>query len=212
MASLKVVDKEGKQVKEVEVPDGIVNQEIKEDVLHLEVRRYLASLRAGTHSTKGRSEVSGGGRKPWRQKGTGRARAGSIRSPLWKGGGVVFGPKPRDYSFKLNKKVIRKCKIMALSEKFKNNQILIVEEFGFEEPKTKKALEILDKFNLKDKKVLVVLKDLNSNEARSFRNISNVCVSSVHALTTYNMLVAEHLVFTENSFNEFVERLGNGRS
>lgn len=212
MASLRIMNREGNQVKEIEVPDEIVNQEVKEDVLYLEVKRYLASIRAGTHSTKGRSEVSGGGRKPWRQKGTGRARAGSIRSPLWKGGGVVFGPKPRDYSFKLNKKVIRKSKIMALSEKFKNNQILILEELGLETPKTKKVVDILDKFDLRNKKVLVVLERLNSNEAKSFRNISNVLVSSVTGLSTYDILVSEHLVFTEKSFNKFVEGLGNGRS
>ena len=112
MASLSVVDKQGKEKEKIKISDDLVKQGVRSEVIYQDIRRYLAQRRSGTHSTKGRSEVRGGGRKPWRQKGTGNARAGTIRSPLWKGGGVVFGPKPRDYSFKLNKKVIKKKKLI----------------------------------------------------------------------------------------------------
>ncbi|MDZ7838763.1 MAG: 50S ribosomal protein L4 [Actinomycetota bacterium] len=118
MASLNVIDSEGKEIEKIDIDDQLVKQEANHEILYQEVRRFLASQRAGTHSTKTRSEVRGGGRKPWRQKGTGNARAGTNRSPIWKGGGVVFGPKPRDHSFKLNKKVIKKSKLIALSEKY----------------------------------------------------------------------------------------------
>jgi len=205
MASLNVLDIEGKEIEKIEIPDEIVNQKLNTDILYQEVRRYLASIRAGTHSTKGRSEVSGGGRKPWRQKGTGNARAGSIRSPIWKGGGVVFGPKPRDYSFKLNKKVIRKSRLIALSEKFRDNKILVLNECEFEVPKTKRAADMLNNLNLKGKKVLVVLDNLNSNEAKSFRNLSNVSLSNVKGLNTYNILVSEYVIFTKSSLNKLVE-------
>lgn len=205
MTSLNVLDIEGKEIEKIEIPDEIVNQKLNTDILYQEVRRYLASIRAGTHSTKGRSEVSGGGRKPWRQKGTGNARAGSIRSPIWKGGGVVFGPKPRDYSFKLNKKVIRKSKLIALSEKFRDNKILVLNECEFEVPKTKRAADMLNNLNLKGKKVLLVLDNLNSNEARSFRNLSNVLLSNVKGLNTYNILVSEYVIFTKSSLNKLAE-------
>ena len=146
MASLNIIDLEGKEKEKINISDEVVKQDSNEEILYQEVRRFLATQRAGTHSTKGRSEVSGGGRKPWRQKGTGNARAGSNRSPLWRGGGIIFGPKPRDYSFKLNKKVIRKSKFIAISEKFKNKKIIVVEDMTFESPKTKRAPGNIGKF------------------------------------------------------------------
>lgn len=205
MANLAVLDFKGNEVEKINIPDEIVNQDINEGILYQEVRRYLASIRSGNHSTKQRSEVRGGGRKPWRQKGTGNARAGTIRSPLWRGGGVVFGPKPRDHSFKLNKKVIKKSRLIALSEKFKDNKILILDELKFEKPKTKKAKSILEDFNLTDKKVLVVLDSYDSNEAKSLRNIKNVMAVNVKELNTYIILVSDFIIFTKNSFGKFVE-------
>ena len=212
MASLNIIDLEGKEKEKINISDEIVKQGSNEEILYQEVRRFLAAQRAGTHSTKGRSEVSGGGRKPWRQKGTGNARAGSNRSPLWRGGGIIFGPKPRDYSFKLNKKVIRKSKFIAISEKFKNKKIIVVEDMKFESPKTKKAQEILENLKVAEKKVLLVLENLNNNTAKSFKNIESVLISSSKGLSTYNILVADYLMFTKNSLLEFIKGLGNERS
>ena len=212
MASLNIIDLEGKEKEKINISDEVVKQGSNEEILYQEVRRFLAAQRAGTHSTKGRSEVSGGGRKPWRQKGTGNARAGSNRSPLWRGGGIIFGPKPRDYSFKLNKKVIRKSKFIAISEKFKNKKIIVVEDLTFESPKTKKAQEILENLKVAEKKVLLVLENLNNNTAKSFKNIESVLISSSKGLSTYNILVADYLMFTKNSLLEFIKGLGNERS
>jgi large subunit ribosomal protein L4 len=212
MASLNIIDLEGKEKEKINISDEVVKQGSNEEILYQEVRRFLATRRAGTHSTKGRSEVSGGGRKPWRQKGTGNARAGSNRSPLWRGGGIIFGPKPRDYSFKLNKKVIRKSKFIAISEKFKNKKIIVVEDMTFESPKTKKAQEILENLKVAEKKVLLVLENLNNNTAKSFKNIESVLISSSRGLSTYNILVADYLMFTKNSLLEFIKGLGNERS
>jgi large subunit ribosomal protein L4 len=212
MASLNIIDLEGKEKEKINISDEFVKQNSNEEVLYQEVRRFLAAQRAGTHSTKGRSEVSGGGRKPWRQKGTGNARAGSNRSPLWRGGGIIFGPKPRDYSFKLNKKVIRKSKFIAISEKFKNKKIIVVEDMTFESPKTKRAQEILENLKVAEKKVLLVLENINNNTAKSFKNIESVLISSSKGLSTYNILVADYLMFTKNSLLEFIKGLGNERS
>jgi len=209
MASLDVLDLEGKEIEKINISNEIVKQESNNEILYQEVRRYLASIRSGTSSTKGRSEVRGGGRKPWRQKGTGNARAGSIRSPIWKGGGVVFGPKPRNYSFKLNKKVIKKSKFIAMSEKFKEKKIIVLDKLAFKKPKTKKAYEILEKFKLIDKKVLVILENTSGDEAKSFRNIENVLVTSAKSLNTYNILISDYLVFTKNSLTELVGGLAN---
>ncbi len=209
MASLDVLDLKGKEIEKINISNEIVKQESNNEILYQEVRRYLASIRSGTSSTKGRSEVRGGGKKPWRQKGTGNARAGSIRSPIWKGGGVVFGPKPRNYSFKLNKKVIKKSKFIAMSEKFKEKKIIVLDKLAFKKPKTKKAYEILEKFKLIGKKVLVILENTSGDEAKSFRNIENVLVTSARSLNTYNILISDYLVFTKSSLAELVGGLAN---
>ena len=153
MASLNVLDLEGNLKDKISIADGIIKQKMNEEMLHQEVRRYLAAGRAGTHKVKGRSEVSGGGKKPWRQKGTGNARAGSSRSPLWRHGGIIFGPEPRDYSFKLNKKIIRKSRLIALSEKFSEKKIMVLDDLEFEKPETKKAGKILDNLKIYGQKV-----------------------------------------------------------
>ena len=212
MASLSVVDKQGKEKEKIKISDDLVKQGARSEVIYQDIRRYLAQRRSGTHSTKGRSEVRGGGRKPWRQKGTGNARAGTIRSPLWKGGGVVFGPKPRDYSFKLNKKVIKKSKAIALSEKFRDKKIFVVDDFGFDKPSTKDAAKILDNLKVSDGKVLIVTENLNDNSSKSFRNISNAVVESARGLNAYYLMLADYVVFTKNSLNEIMERMTNDKS
>jgi len=212
MANLNVLDLEGKQKGKIDIADNIVSQEANDEILHQEVRRYLAAGRSGTHKTKERSEVSGGGRKPWRQKGTGNARAGSNRSPLWRHGGITFGPKPRDYSFKLNRKVIRKSKLIALTEKFKNDRIIVVDRLDFEEPATKKAYEILVSLKISGEKVLLALDSANSAAGKSFRNIPEVKVVSIKGLNTYDILIADYLFFTKKSLTDFTKGLGDERS
>ena len=212
MASLSIVDKQGKEKEKIKISDDLVKQGARSEVIYQDIRRYLAQRRSGTHSTKGRSEVRGGGRKPWRQKGTGNARAGTIRSPLWKGGGVVFGPKPRDYSFKLNKKVIKKSKAIALSEKFKDKKLFVVDDFGFKKPNTKDAAKILDNLKITDGKVLIVTENLNDDSSKSFRNISGVLVESARGLNAYYLMLVDYVVFTKNSLNEMIERMTDDKS
>jgi len=212
MASLVVVDKKGKEVDKLTVSDEIVKQKINTSLLHQEVKRFLASCRAGTHSTKGRSEVRGGGRKPWRQKGTGNARAGSIRSPLWKGGGVTFGPKPREYSFKLNKKVRGKARLMALSDKFNEKKIVIVDKVEFDKPKTKDAFSLLENLGLSQAKVLVVIEKVEGDEGKSFRNIPGVIVASANNISTYLILASDFVLFTKDALKKFMEGQKDERS
>jgi large subunit ribosomal protein L4 len=211
MASLSVIGTDGKKKEEVSISDKIVNQKVNSEVLYHEIRRYLAAARSGTHKTKNRGEVRGGGKKPWRQKGTGNARAGSNRSPIWKGGGVTFGPTPRNYGFKLNKKVMKKSKSIAFSDKFNNKKIIVIDKLNFNKPETKKAAGILKKLNLESSKVLMVFEDLNNDEVKSFRNIGNVMVESTKGLNAYMMLTADYLVFTRDSLKSFTERMKDGK-
>ena len=211
MANLNVLDLEGKEKEKFDISDEIVNHKVNDELIHQEVRRYLATGRAGTHKTKGRSEVSGGGRKPWRQKGTGNARAGSNRSPLWRHGGVTFGPIPRDYSFKLNKKVIRKSRLIALSEKFNEKRIIVVDSLDFESPKTKRAYEILENLKVTEKKVLLILDNINGSTCKSFRNIPEVKTVSARGLITYDILIADYLLFTKKALMDFTKGLTNER-
>ncbi len=212
MVSLNVVDSDGKELEKINIPGEIVGQKINSEIMYQEIRRYLASIRSGTHKVKDRSEVRGGGKKPWRQKGTGNARAGTNRSPIWKGGGVVFGPTPRDYSFKLNKKVIKQSKMMALSDKFKNKKIVVLDKLNFKNPETSKAAKILKKLKLDKDKVLMVFDNINTNEVKSFRNIGNVMIESSKGLNAYIILAADYIVFTKNSLDDFIKRSGNGKS
>lgn len=212
MATLDILDLKGSSKDKIDIPDEIVKQEVNTNILHMEVKRFLASARSGTSKVKGRSEVRGGGRKPWRQKGTGNARAGSTRSPLWRGGGVTFGPVPRDYSFKLNKKVIRKSKFMALSDKFNEGKLMVVSDFNFDKPSTKNASAILDNLKVGMSKVLVVLENLNGNELLSFRNMPNVLLTTYRSINTYEILVSDYMIFTKNSLEKFLEEFSNARS
>lgn len=210
MASLNVLDLKGKEIDKIDIAEDVVGQKPNSEILYQEVRRHLAALRIGTHNTKGRSDVRGGGRKPWRQKGTGNARAGTNRSPLWRGGGVVFGPTTRDHSFKLNKKMIKKSKKIALSDKFKQEKIIILEKLGFEKPETKKAVEILNKLKINGKKVLVIVDNIYGNDGKSFRNIKNAAVESAAGINTYIIMLAEYIIFTKDSINKVAGVLADG--
>lgn len=212
MVTLDILDLKGSSKDKIDIPDEVVKQEVNTNILHLEVKRFLASARSGTSKTKGRAEVRGGGKKPWRQKGTGNARAGSSRSPIWKGGGIVFGPVPRDYSFKLNKKVIRKSKFMALSDKFNEEKIMIVCEFNFKKPSTKNAAAILNDLKVGTSKVLIVLDKLDGNDLLSFRNMPNVLLTTYKSMNTYEILVSDYVIFTKSSLEKFLEEFSNARS
>lgn len=175
--------------------------EPNEHVVYLAVKAYLANQRQGTHSTKNRAAVSGGGRKPFRQKGTGRARQGTIRAPHMVGGGVAHGPHPRDYRQKLPKKVLRLARRSVLSDKARNEQILVVEDFTFEEPKTRRVAEILNNLNLDTTKVLFVTRDVDSNLVLSARNIPYTKVIKAPEFSVYDLLNARYVVFQKGAID-----------
>ena len=204
MANVSVYNIEGKEVGSIELNDAVFGVEVNEHLVHMAVVNQLANNRQGTQSAKTRSEVSGGGRKPWRQKGTGHARQGSTRSPQWTGGGVVFAPKPRDYSFKMNKKEKRAALCSALSSKVAESQIIVLDEFKLDEIKTKKFVEVMN--NLKASKALVVLEGENKNVVLSGRNIPTVKVTATNEINTYDVLKYETLVVTKAA----VEKLEEG--
>ena len=203
MASVKVYDIEGKEVETLELNDSVFGVEINEHLMHLAVVGQLANSRQGTQSAKTRSEVSGGGRKPWRQKGTGHARQGSTRSPQWTGGGVVFAPTPRDYSFKMNKKEKRIALFSALSSKVAENKIIVVDEFKLDEIKTKKFVEVMN--NLKANKALVVVEEDNKNVVLSGRNVPTVKVEANNEINTYDVVKYDTLVVTKAAVEKIQE-------
>ena len=203
MANVSVYNNEGKEVGSIELNDAVFGVEVNEHLVHMAVVNQLANNRQGTQSAKTRSEVSGGGRKPWRQKGTGHARQGSTRSPQWTGGGVVFAPKPRDYSFKMNKKEKRAALCSALSSKVAESQIIVLDEFKLDEIKTKKFVEVMN--NLKASKALVVLEGENKNVVLSGRNIPTVKVTATNEINTYDVLKYETLVVTKAAVEKLEE-------
>ena len=203
MASVSVYNMEGAQVGTIELNDAVFGVEVNEHLVHMAVVNQLANNRQGTQSAKTRSEVSGGGRKPWRQKGTGHARQGSTRSPQWTGGGVVFAPKPRDYSFKMNKKEKRIALLSALSSKVADNKIVVLDAFNLDEVKTKKFAEVMS--NLKVDKALVVIEGENKNVVLSGRNIPTVKVSATNEINTYDVLKYETLVVTKAAVEKLEE-------
>ncbi len=203
MANVSVYNIEGKEVGSIELNDAVFGVEVNEHLVHMAVVNQLANNRQGTQSAKTRSEVSGGGRKPWRQKGTGHARQGSTRSPQWTGGGVVFAPKPRDYSFKMNKKEKRIALLSALSSKVADNKIVVLDEFNLDEVKTKKFAEVMS--NLKVDKALVVIEGENKNVVLSGRNIPTVKVSATNEINTYDILKYETLVVTKAAVEKLEE-------
>ena len=196
MATVSVYNTDGKEVETIELSDKIFGVEINENIVHKAVVAHLAAKRQGTQSALTRSEVSGGGRKPWRQKGTGHARQGSIRAPQWKGGGVVFAPVPRDYSQKMNKKEKRAALLSALSSRVADNKIIVVEDLKLDEIKTKKFAEVLK--NLKVDKALVVLEEGNKNVMLSARNIPNVKTAGANTINVYDILKYNTLVLSKD--------------
>ena len=200
MASVPVLDQEGKEVAKRDLPATFFEAKINIPLMHQVVMAGLAGIRAGTHSTKTRSEVSGGGRKPWRQKGTGRARHGSTRSPIWKGGGVAHGPQPRDYSQRTNKKMKRGALCSALSDALVSGKLAIVEDFSFDEPKTKDAVTMIEALGL-DGKILVVLPEPNEIIEKSFRNLPYVRVAFTRSLGVYELIDADRVLFTSSALD-----------
>lgn len=199
MASVDIKDLKGASVGTVAVADSIFGIEPNQFAVHQVVRSQQAAMRAGTHSTKGRSEVRGGGRKPWRQKGTGRARQGSIRSPQWKGGGVVFGPTPRDHSFKVPNKVVKLAMRSVLSSKLEKEQLFVVDSFAFEKPSTKEAIAILKSLGIENRKITIVLPNEDEITYLSFRNIDRVRVISASEANTYDLIDNTAVLFTAAS-------------
>ena len=195
MATVAVYNIEGKEVDKLELNDNVFGVEINEHLVHLAVVSQLANGRQGTQSAKTRSEVSGGGRKPWRQKGTGHARQGSTRSPQWTGGGVVFAPVPRDYSFKMNKREKRAALKSALTSRVEENKFIVIDEINFEEAKTKNFANILK--NLDVSKALVVLEDDNKNAELSARNIADVKTAKTNTINVYDILKYNTVITTK---------------
>ena len=186
MANVSVYNMEGKEVGKIELNDAVFGVEVNEHLVHMAVVAQLANKRQGTQKAKTRSEVSGGGRKPWRQKGTGHARQGSTRAPQWTGGGVVFAPTPRDYTIVLNKKEKRAALKSALTTTVQGNKLIVLDALQMDEVKTKKFQAVLDA--LKASKALVVLEDLNQNVILSARNIEGVKTAQVNEINTYDVL------------------------
>ena len=195
MANVSVYNIEGKEVGTIDLNDAVFGVDVNEHLLHMAVVNQLANKRQGTQKAKTRSEVSGGGRKPWRQKGTGHARQGSTRSPQWTGGGVVFAPTPRDYSFKLNKKEKRAALKSALTARVLENKFIVLDEMNFGEIKTKNFQNMLN--NLEVSKALVVLEDGNTNAALSARNIANVKTAWTNTINVYDILKYNTVIVTK---------------
>lgn len=188
-----------KTAKKADLADAIYAAEPNDHSIYLDVKQYLANQRQGTHKSKERAEIARTTKKLKRQKGTGGARAGSMKSPLFIGGGRVFGPRPRDYSFKVNKKVKSLARISALSYKAKDNAITVLEDFSFEAPKTKNYVELIKNLNMADKKTLLVLGQANNNVYLSSRNIQGAKVVNAADLNTYDILNANHVILSESS-------------
>ena len=195
MATVSVLNMEGKEVEKLELNDNIFGVEINEHLVHLAVVSQLANNRQGTQKAKTRSEVSGGGRKPWRQKGTGHARQGSTRAPQWTGGGVVFAPVPRDYSFKMNKREKRAALKSALTSRVEENKFIVIDEINFEEAKTKNFANILKSLDVS--KALVVLEDDNKNAELSARNIADVKTAKTNTINVYDILKYNTVITTK---------------
>ena len=195
MANVAVYNMEGKEVDKIELNDSIFGVEINEHLVHMAVLQQLANNRQGTQKAKTRSEVRGGGRKPWRQKGTGHARQGSTRSPQWTGGGVVFAPTPRDYSFKLNKKEKRAALKSALTSRVQENKFIVVDELALNEIKTKKFVEVLKNLNVE--KALVILNDMDEKVIASAANIPTVKTTQTNELNVFDVLKYDTVVVTK---------------
>ena len=203
MANVSVYNMEGKEVGTIELNDAVFGAPVNEHLVHMAVVQQLANNRQGTQKAKTRSEVSGGGRKPWRQKGTGHARQGSTRAPQWTGGGVVFAPVPRDYSFKLNKKEKRAALKSALTSRVLDNKLIVVDELKFDEIKTKNFKAVMD--NLKVKKALVVIAENDEKVVMSARNIPAVKTALTNTINVYDILKGDTLILTKDAVAKIEE-------
>ena len=203
MASVSVYNMEGKEVGTIELNDAVFGVKVNEHLVHMAVVQQLANKRQGTQKAKPRGEVSGGGRKPWRQKGTGHARQGSTRSPQWTGGGVVFAPVPRDYSFKMNKKEKRAALKSALTSKVQGNNLIVLDELKLDEIKTKKFVAVMN--NLKVEKGLVVIAENDQNVVMSARNLADINTALANMINTYDIMKAKTVVLTKDAVAKIEE-------
>jgi large subunit ribosomal protein L4 len=208
MPKIDLLDASGKKSGQQELSDVVFDAKVSIPLMHQVVVAGMAAARAGTHSTKTRAEVSGGGKKPWRQKGTGRARHGSTRSPIWSGGGVAHGPKPRDYSMRVNKKMKRGAFRGALTDALQSGKMAVVKELSFEAPKTKDALNILKALELEGR-VLVVTAGPDETLEKSFQNLPNVRIGYSGGISTYEVIAADRILFTPESLALVEQRAGD---
>lgn len=207
MPKVVLYNQNGSNVGELELNDHVFGVEDNQQVIYDTVIAERAAMRQGTQKAKTRSEVRGGGRKPWRQKGTGRARQGSIRSPQWRGGGVVFAPTPRSHAIKINKKVVRLAMRCALSSKVRDNHIVVLDQLTLDTFKTKGLVEVLKTFHLENDKVVLALDEANGNVELAGRNLPNVLVGQYNHISVYQMMNAKHLVITKKAVEKFEEVL-----
>ena len=207
MPKVVLYNQNGSNVGELELNDHVFGVEDNRQVIYDTVIAERAAMRQGTQKAKTRSEVRGGGRKPWRQKGTGRARQGSIRSPQWRGGGVVFAPTPRSHAIKINKKVVRLAMRCALSSKVRDNHIVVLDQLTLDTFKTKGLVEVLKTFHLENDKVVLALDEANGNVELAGRNLPNVLVGQYNHISVYQMMNAKHLVITKTAVEKFEEVL-----
>jgi len=206
MPTVDVYNQNRDKVADLELDEQVFGAEVREHLLYAAVRYQMAKRRQGTHKTKQRAEVRGGGHKPWRQKGTGRARHGTSRSPIWRGGGVVFGPQPRSHAHKMNKRSRRAALVSALSRRVEEDALVVLDELGFPEIKTKQVVEFLDKFELTD--ALVVLAEQDRKVSLSARNLRGVTVLPAEGLNVYDVLHRTNLVMTQGAVEAVTARLG----
>lgn len=209
MPEVEVKDGNNNTIGKITLRDDIFGVQAKQGIVHDAVINYLANQRQGTHATKTKGLVSGGGKKPWKQKHTGRARSGSIRSPLWRGGGIVFGPQPRDYSYNLPKKVKRLALMTAFQEKLSSGEVVIIDNLSLEKPKTKDMVSILKNLGLHDKSVLIVLPEKNDTILLSARNIPGVSVTRAMDLNTYDILSKNVVLMTREAAAKLEEIRGS---
>ena len=204
---IKLYDKDCNEKGSIKLPDILIASKVDTHFLHEVVKYYLSNQRRGTASTKTRAEVRGGGRKPWRQKHTGRSRQGSIRSPLWKGGGVVFGPKPRDFSLDMPKKKLQLALKQVITARAKDGKIYAFESFDLDKPKTKEIVSILRKLNLLDKKVMVVFDSFSDNLEKSMRNISLLSYKRAIDVNAYDLITSDFIICNEKAIDVIKDRL-----
>ncbi len=203
MLKVDVLDMKGKKVKDIELNENVFGIDVNDIVVHTALVNFLANQRQGTQSTKTRAEVRGGGRKPWRQKGTGRARQGSIRAPQWMKGGIALGPKPRSYKYAIPKKMRRLAIKSILTSKVEEKELIVVDKLELKEIKTKEMVKVLD--NLKTKKALIVLSEKNLNVQASARNIENIKTTLVNTINVFDLLKYDNLVITEEAIKKLEE-------